>query len=210
MAWLSLGGCGGDCNVWQSALGDPACKKLDLSGSRAFVGTKASCAGAANSRKLSVNCPSTAGTAAHCDASLNGASVFSILVSNNASGSFLDGDGTTYTNCQDLLVGYNNGNLVNVVGVYTSDASTPNDTVSCNSNGCTMTSANCYAGWKAGAFSGTANIPLTADVLACTYIDTAALGSSVPPISVRTWAAAPAQFTVGGDLAFTSSWGDAY
>jgi hypothetical protein len=206
-----LGGCGGECNVFQTAVGDAGCRKLALSGNRAFTGTKASCAGTASSRKLQVNCPPSAGTASHCTSQLNGFPVFSLLVSNNAGGAFQDNDGTVYTTCQDLLTAYNSGSLINVTGVYISDSTLAGDTVSCtDAGGCTMTSQNCYAGWDhgGGALSGTASIPLGSSVLSCTYIDTTALGGPAS-IAVNTWASAPPQFAVNGDLSFTSGWVDA-
>lgn len=208
-----MGGCGGNgCNILQTALGDAGCRNLALSGGRTFTGTKASCAGTASSRRLTVSCPPTAGTGSQCNSALTGFPVFSLLVPNNANGSFRDDDGTLYSTCQDLLTAYNAGSLQTVTGVYASDSSTSGDTLSCtNAGGCTMTSAQCYAGWdKANSVTyGTASIPLGAKVLACTYIDTSSLGGPAP-IAVRLWSALPYTITISGDLGFSTEWTDAY
>lgn len=209
---LLLSGCGGDCNIFQTALGDAGCKRLALDGSRTFQGTKASCAGAPSSRKVVINCPPASGTATHCTSPLNGFPIFSLLVPNNHSGSFQDSDGTVYSSCQTLLAAYNSATLSNVTGVYISDSTVPGDTVGCtDAGGCTMTSALCYAGWdKTGhVISGTAAITLGTSQLACTYIDTTALGGPAH-IAVGAWASAPAQVNIGGDLSFTSGWVDAF
>ncbi|MGZ3700830.1 MAG: hypothetical protein ACXWSD_03550, partial [Bdellovibrionota bacterium] len=179
LAAALLSGCGDNCNIVESVLGQPSCKKLRLEGTRTFVGTKASCAGSANSRKVSLSCPPSAGTASQCTQIANGFPIFSILVPNSGGGTFQDDDGTSYATCQAILNAYNSGSLHHVLGVYVSDSTLTGDIVSCtNSGGCTMNSVQCYAGWDAsgGSLSGsTASIPLGTNALACTYIDTTSL-----------------------------------
>ncbi len=207
----SLTGCGGDCTILENLVGDPGCRRLALVGNRTFVGTLAACAGTASSRKLSVNCPPSAGTQSHCDSSLNGFPVFSLLVLNNSNGSFKDSNGSVYNDCQSLISAFDNGSLQNVTGFFDSAPSVSGDNLSCtDAGGCTMTSQECYAGWDSvnSVQSGTASIPLGTKVLACTYIDTSSLGGP-PPIAVGAWSASPSQFTVSGGLSFTSGWVDA-
>jgi hypothetical protein len=199
------------CSVVNTLLDEPQCHKLTLSSNLSYVGSKALCAGAANSRKVNISCPATAGSASQCTSISNGLPIFSILVSNNGNGAFVDGDGTTYANCGDLITAYNSGALQNILGVYSSDSSISSDVVSCtDTGGCSFASSYCYSAWNSStaSLSGTASIANGTNVLACTFINTASLGR-LTPIAAGAWSSLP-QVSVGGDLSFSSGWVDAY
>lgn len=218
-----LSSCGTkNCSMLDHAFREPSCRNLSLS-----IGVipiaPASCAGAPSSRNLTINCPSTTGVNNNCKAAADGFTVYVILVPNNANGNFTDmnGTGTTYTSCNQLLSDVQNDLVADILGIYVSDNS-PGNRLDCNdTTGCTLSnSAGCFSAWDSvnKTVKGTASIPANTNALACAYIDNSATSTPsnpIPPASYGTWAGPLVPFNnITGTLNFSnptpSSWSDAY
>ncbi|HEY8280498.1 MAG TPA: hypothetical protein VIH99_12790 [Bdellovibrionota bacterium] len=200
-AW-SCGG-GKPCDIAGKQYSSPECRSAELSVSREFSNTSASCT-AVNSRKMVVSCVSTSGSQSQCGTRSEGAAVVSIL---------LPATQTKYATCNDVLTAFATRSLTEVSGVYISDIYNTSDTVRCSSGSCVLTTASCYAGWDVSSATplGTANLPNGNQYHSCTYIDTGAIGL-IPIAAGGNWAAdvTLSPVTIAGDLTFNAGWVDAY
>ena len=213
IAW-NLTACGDGCSIISRLFTEPQCSTLKLEANKTPLPLDAACVGSANSRKVRVNCTSNSGSYSQCTAISNGATVTAVLVPNNANGNFLDGNGTLYTTCGQLIVDLNSPSvkLQSVAGVFVSSPTGPNS-LSCNSTGCNLNAATqCMSGWSAdtsSASSTAANLPGGASnpYLSCVYFN----NGSPPPMSVGAWNAPMPQLVITtNNLHFSSGWTDAF
>ena len=214
--FLSLAqGCGSSCTIFNRLFNEPSCKDLKLDSSKKVNHLTAACGGAIHSKQVSVSCPASTGRAGQCTSVSNLFPVYVIIVPNNASGSFLDGNGVTYSTCRNLVQDFWNGNIQNVAGFYYSDNSDPTESLNCDdTSGCVLTqSTSCIAGWNpnTGA-TGTASFITNDQYLTCVYIDNSNSTNSAPVPSVGAWDLPMHQITIPAatHLDFTSGWVDAY
>lgn len=215
MMALFLQGCGSSCNVLSRLANEPSCRDLKLDAKRTIKPFNAACGTVNNSRRVSINCPASAGTGAQCTSLSSGFPLYSILLRNNNGGSFKDADGTIYRNCNEVLtaLGTSPPSIQNLSGYYVSDNTTLADTLTCtDSGGCTLTSGNCYAAWDPVNRTTAGTASLSGNYLACTYIDNSAIVAPPAPAAVGLWAQPLVPVTASSPISFGlgAAWGDAY
>lgn len=212
---LLLQDCGSSCNLFSKIANEPSCRSLRLDAKRTLKPFNAACGSVSNSRRVSVNCPATAGTGAQCTSVSSGFPLYSILLRNNNSGTFKDADGTVYTTCNDVLTALATTppTIQNLAGYYVSDNSTPADTLNCtDAGGCTLMSGNCYAAWDAVNRTTAGTASLSGDYLTCTYIDNSAIVAPPAPAAVGLWTQPLKSITASSPMTFGAgaAWGSAY
>lgn len=175
LVFLFLGACVPCDNIVKSVFSPQQCRSLDLAfqkGPHSIVA--ASCGSVTNSRKISFNCPSSAGSFGFCNAAAQGSMYYFILVPNNNAGTFVDSTAGQINSCAELWSAITSATPpTDIVGAYFT-SSDPTDTLNCNASGCNFASVNCVASWDAGLQAPTSNpisIVTSTKLLVCGFID---------------------------------------
>lgn len=203
-----------DCSYLKRVTGNTQCLEANTTIKKTKKKFAAVCAGAANSRKISINC--SPATASVCDSSSNGASFYAVLMPDDGTNTFNDTTAGTYTTCSGLWNAISSGvQFSDITAIYFSDPDLGESVTCTDSGGCTFTSSYCFSGWNSSSYSPTgtaASLTSGQSLLACVYIDSTAVsggGGGTPVYGTPATASASSfdQTTVASPISF-STWVD--
>lgn len=189
--------CNFECGLDGYSSGFGGCRSVAASLKAVQISGFGACGAASNSRKLKISCDPSSGSNQTCKSRSNGSGYFAVLVPDNNHGSFIDKNYSTVlgkgpiADCNTLWSAMNapdGAGPSDIAGVYHGDPSA-GDSVTCtDSQGCRVTSANCFSAWDpvSGSPTGTTASISNGSYLICSFIDSpysdTTLAQGAPPL----------------------------